>query len=163
MSTCHLICLDQSEASTKVIYQSETCKTEFTFTVRLVAAAKALTQTGLVFPHQSQLLGLDVEEALVIRPAALRGLGRLQKPVLFNIHKYSCTSSIGIGSPPRCSSSWSWFLFPVLIFVPLSSLDFSWFSASSAPEAETHREWRHRRASGNPGTSSCSGRNSWKW
>ena len=47
-----------------------------------MAAAKALTQTGLVFPHQSQLLGLDVEEALVIRPAALRGLGHLQNQFL---------------------------------------------------------------------------------
>ena len=34
-------------------------------------------QTRLVFPHQSELLGLYVEEALVIRAAAVRGLGRL--------------------------------------------------------------------------------------
>ena len=34
-------------------------------------------QTRLVFPHQRELLGLDVEEALVIRAAAVRGLGRL--------------------------------------------------------------------------------------
>ena len=54
--------------------------------MRLVAAAKALTQTGLVFPHQSQLLGLDVEEALVIRPAALRGLGRLQNQFFYCTH-----------------------------------------------------------------------------
>ena len=34
-------------------------------------------KTRLVFPHQSEFLGLDVEEALVIRAAAVRGLGRL--------------------------------------------------------------------------------------
>ena len=93
MSTCHLICLDQSEASTKVINQSETCKTEFTFTVGLVAAAKALPQTGLVFPHQSQLLGLNVEKALVIRTAALRGLGRLQNQFLV---LYTCTRVLAL-------------------------------------------------------------------
>ena len=56
-----------------------------------MAAAKALTQTGLVFPHQSQLLGLDVEEALIIRPAALRGLGRLQNQFLV---LYTCTPEL---------------------------------------------------------------------
>ena len=67
----------------------------------LVAAAKALTQTGLVFPHQSQLLGLDVEEALVIRAATIRGLGRLENQ-FFVLSLCTCTCALAVLGHLNC-------------------------------------------------------------
>ena len=71
--------------------------------MRVVAAccgwgARPLSlQTRLVFPHQSEFLGLDVEEALVIRAAAVRGLGSLLGVVPLGPRP----SSLSIPCPPR--------------------------------------------------------------
>ena len=66
-----------------VFRQPQTCKTLITPVMWVVAAGGGWgvqplsLEAGLVFPHQGQLLGLDVQEALVIWAAAVWGLGLL--------------------------------------------------------------------------------------
>ena len=63
--------------------QSQTCEALITPVMWVVAAGRGwggqprALKAGLVFPHQGQLLGLDVKEALVIWAAAVWGLSLL--------------------------------------------------------------------------------------